>query len=598
MRRASVLFFYTITLIFIIVSCNRKAEKRDITGNDYLNGMNLDSIMRRAASFVPEVGKYGGSLILPAFSDPKSFNPILATDPVSSEYASYIFDGLVRLNGVTGLPEPGLAERWEVSENGLRWIFFIQKGAMWSDSTPFSAYDVEFTFTECIYKNPTCPNSLKRLFTIEGERIDIEAVDSNTICFTLPVSFAPFLHAMTQNILPKHKYEQAVKSGAFLNVLNLKTAPGGIVGNGPFLLESYIPLQKVVLKRNRLYWRKDSAGNRLPYLDKIIYSVVSDRNQELKLFIEEKIDYISARGEDYAELEMREADGEYVIFRLGPARGSNFLFFNQNTGTDPSTGKSYVDEKKLNWFRNRNFRKAVAYSINKQKMIEKVMMGMGFPQWSPTTPAEGYFYNGEVKRYPYDTVMARKILAQEGFFDRDGDGFLEDDNENVVEFTLLTNAGNQIRLKLAEMICNDLRKIGLNVQFQQVEFGMLEHRIDNPPYVWEAILLGLTGWSEPHFAHDVWMSDGALHMWFPKQAAPSTPWEAAIDSIFIKGVREIDLGKRKQLYDKWQQVAADELPMIYTVLPERILCISRKFNNINPSQYGGILHNIEEIYVK
>jgi peptide/nickel transport system substrate-binding protein len=103
---------------------------------------------------------------------------------------------------------------------------------------------------------------------------------------------------------------------------------------------------------------------------------------------------------------------------------------------------------------------------------------------------------------------------------------------------------------------------------------------------------------EPHFGRNVWHSSGGLHMWYPRQKQPATPWEARIDSLFDQGVREIDLEKRKQIYDEWQQLAAEWLPLIYTVLPERILCINNRFGNVNPTPNGGLLHNLEFLYVR
>jgi peptide/nickel transport system substrate-binding protein len=166
-----------------------------------------------------------------------------------------------------------------------------------------------------------------------------------------------------------------------------------------------------------------------------------------------------------------------------------------------------------------------------------------------------------------------------------------------VEFSLFTNSGNTVRTKLADIILKDLSAIGIKVHIQQLDFGSLTDRIDNPPYGWDAALLALTGNVEPNFGKNVWHSSGYLHMWSPDQKKPSTPWEERIDSIFSAGSRELDESKRKALYDEWQRIAADELPFIYTVLPEQIFCISNKFKNVNPSVTGGLLHTIERIYV-
>jgi peptide/nickel transport system substrate-binding protein len=110
--------------------------------------------------------------------------------------------------------------------------------------------------------------------------------------------------------------------------------------------------------------------------------------------------------------------------------------------------------------------------------------------------------------------------------------------------------------------------------------------------------MGLTGVVDPHFGQNVWLSSGGLHMWYPRQKEPSTPWEAKIDSLFSAGVKELDNEKRKEIYYEWQRIISEQLPLIYTVTPEMIFCISNRFGNINPSLKGGLLHNLEYIYVK
>ena len=175
---------------------------------------------------------------------------------------------------------------------------------------------------------------------------------------------------------------------------------------------------------------------------------------------------------------------------------------------------------------------------------------------------------------------------------------VEDKNGKMLEFTFVTNSGNVVRQRIAEIIRKDLETLGCKVHFQQLEFNSLIQKMSNPPYGWDVILLRLTGGVEPHFGKNVWHSSGTLHMWYPKQKKPATPWEAEIDSLFDLGVKVVDTEKRKVIYDRWQTIVAEELPMIYTVLPERILCITNKFGNLNPSLNGGLLHNLEYLYVK
>ena len=189
------------------------------------------------------------------------------------------------------------------------------------------------------------------------------------------------------------------------------------------------------------------------------------------------------------------------------------------------------------------------------------------------------------------------LLATMGLIDRDKDGYLEDAQGHRVEFNLYTNAENPDRVKICEMIKKDLEKIGIKINFLPLEFNNIVSKLV-ANYDWEAILIGFTGGIEPHFGSNVWLSSGHLHAWYPKQKKPATEWEKEIDEIFIKGVQILDKKQRKKLYDKWQKIASEELPLIYTVLSESMFAIRNKFGNLKPTPYGGAFHNIEEIYIK
>lgn len=544
----------------------------------------------------PEVGLVGGELILASIADPKSFNPITAKETSTTQVTGLVFEGLTRTNGITTLVEPNLAERWEHSEDGLTWTFHLRKDVRWSDGRPFTADDVVFTFDSLIF-NDAVPNSARDIFTIEGQPVRVSKVDDHTVQFELPRRFAPFLRAMGQEILPRHKLEQAVTEGTFASTWGVSADLSEVVGTGPFLLKSYLANQRVTLVRNPLYWRKDASGQGLPYLERIIFVIVSSVDVALLRFQTGETDYYPMVAAHYPILKPGEAQGNFTIYELGPGQGSNFLFFNQNRGRESKTGKPYVDPVKLSWFTNLDFRRAVAYAIDRQSIISIVMNGLGSPQYGPMTVSEGYFYNADLPSYDYDPGKARRILQEAGFIDRDGDVVVEDAEGRPVEFVLITNAGNTERQRIAEMIRKDLTVIGFKVHFTLMDFNVLVGKLDNT-YDWDAIILGLTGGIEPHFGRNVWYSSGQLHMWYPRQETPATPWEARIDWIFDQAVQELDPAKRKELYDEWQQVVAEQLPLIYTVVPERLIAVRNKFGNIYPTSYGGVLWNLEEIYEK
>jgi peptide/nickel transport system substrate-binding protein len=570
--------------ILILVGCGKteKAVEEGSEGNP--------------PPYIERIGRHGGRLVLATISDPKSFNPILAKETSTTVITNHIFEGLTTTDGITKEVEPNLAERWEVSEDGLRWRFYLRKDVKWADGEPFTADDVVFTFKDLIY-NQEIPSSSRDIFTIEGEEFEIKRIDTYTVEFTLPCKFAPFLRSMSQEILPRHILKRVVEEGRFNSTWGLDTPPGKIVGTGAYRLEEYIPGEKVVLKRNPNYWKRDKEGNHLPYIDEIIYLIVPSQDTALLKFIDGEIDAYSLRGVDYPVLKPKEKEGNFRIYEVGPAFGTNFLVFNQNRGKDPRTGKPFVDPEKLKWFTNLAFRKACAHAIDKESIIDIVMNGFGYPQHGAMSPSAGFFYNPDVRIYEYDPEKAKKILRDAGFLDRDGDGVIEDPDGNKVEFNLFTNSGNTVRVKIAEIIRKDLEALGMVVHFTQLEFNNLVTKLTST-YDWDAIIIGLTGGIEPHFGKNVWHSSGHLHMWYPNQPTPATSWEEEIDRIFNLGVQELDRHKRKSLYDEWQLIVSKKLPLIYTVLPASIYAVRNRFGNLYPTSYGGVFHNIEHIYIE
>ena len=256
-----------------------------------------------------------------------------------------------------------------------------------------------------------------------------------------------------------------------------------------------------------------------------------------------------------------------------------------------------MDPVKLKWFSNLAFRQAVAHAIDKKKIIEILMNCLGYPQDAAMSPSAGLFYNLNVEKYDYDLNKAKDILTKAGFIDRDGDGVLEDPDRHPIEFNLITNSGATERIQIASIIRHDLQKLGMRISFAPVDFNSLVSKISST-FDWDAVVLGLTGGIEPHFGKNVWASDGHLHLWFPLQKSPATEWEKRLNEIFNQGVQELDEQKRKILYDEFQLIVSEELPVIYTVLESDMFAVRNKFGNLHPTAYGGAFHNMEEIYIK
>lgn len=540
--------------------------------------------------------RYGGQLVLTATSDPRSFNPILAKETSTTAVTGIIFEGLTETDGVTLEVKPALAKSWQVEKDGLVWRFNLRKDVFWSDGESFTADDIVFTFNRLIY-NDNIPNSARDIFTIEGKEIKVEKIDDFKVKFTLPKRFAPFLRSMSQEILPEHILEEAVDRGRFNFTWGTDTDPDKIVATGPFLINKYRPGERITLKRNPKYYRKDVQGNKLPYLDRIVFLIVGNQDTALLRFLDNEVDYYSLRGTDYSLLKPKERSANFTIHNTGPAFGSNFLVFNQNRSIDSNTDMPYVEEAKFRWFSDLNFRKAIAHAIDKKMIIQIIMNGFGVRQDSAMSPSAGLFYNPDVEIYDYDLDKAKKILSMSGYKDRDSDGILEDKQGERLEFNLFTNSQGTERIQIAAIIKNDLARMGIKVNFLALEFNELVRRLTST-YSWDAVIIGLTGGIEPHFGKNVWNTEGSLHMWYPNQKEPATNWEKRINLIFDQAVQELDDKKRKVLYDEWQSIVSQNLPLIYTVLSDSMFAIRNKFGNLKPTSFGGAFHNLEEIYIK
>jgi peptide/nickel transport system substrate-binding protein len=430
-------------------------------------------------------------------------------------------------------------------------------------------------------------------------------VDDRTIEFKFPVRYAPARDILSFPIAPRHKLEAAFKAGQpsstrFNSTWGVNVNVKELVSSSAWLLQEYVPGQRLVYVRNPNYWKKDEQGRPLPYLDKYVVIIVPDTNASVLKFRAGDTDLLGiGQYTEYPELKRGEAKGNYKILNLGPTWGNSFLSLNMNPRSQVARDKPHLVEL----FRDARFRRAVSHAINRERLIKNVFLGFAQPMYGPESPANKAFFNAGVAKYEYSVEKAKALLNEIGARDSNGDGIVEYKGKPV-RFNILTNVENKTRISIATNITDDLRKIGVNAIFTPINFNKLVAYLDAkpekgkpyPPYNWESIVLGFTGSPDPNNGRSIWTSSGNLHQWYPYQTKPDTPWEAEIDRIFREGAQEMDEAKRKALYDQWQVIAGEQLPLIYTVVPEGLLALRNGFGNIKPSSLGGVLWNLEEVY--
>ncbi len=577
-----------------------RIEETDLAVGDDQTAL-VARLRKNADDFEYAVGVPGGDLTIATFSEPLTFNMALANDAASTGVLSNLFEGLTELSWLTDQVEPGLAEAWYHSDDGLTWTFELKKQITWHDGEPFTAQDVEFTFNRIIY-NDDIPTSEKSLFTFrhfddtsgtwKQSKMTVRALDTYIVEFVLPIPFGPLLRSLTTSIYPRHILEKHVDDGTFSSTWDIDTDPAEIIGTGPFIMDTYRAGELLVLKRNPNYWKEDRAGNSLPYLDQVVRILVPDLETEFARFLSGESDLHGVIGEEFSQLEPLQEKHGFTIHRRGPGFSTNFLVFNMNPGINADNGDPYVSPEKLEWFNNRQFRQAVAHSINKRMIIDDIQHGLAYEQWSSISPAAGDFYNPDVRKYEYDIEQANRILDNIGWLDTNGDGVREDRDGNEIELSLVTNS-NTIRERVTRVIRDGMEAIGLRVNYQAIEFGELVDKLTDS-YDWEAIVVGFGGGPDPYSGFDLWHSSGSLHMWRPNQMQPATAWEAEIDRLYVEGSRELDHRKRVEAYHRAQEIVAENLPLIYTTQIERLTATRNVFGNLTPTLYG--LWDIRYLY--
>ncbi len=533
---------------------------------------------------VDAAGSHGGRFIYVTIGDPKSFNHVISNDAATSDVLSGPVDAtLVELDNASQELTPGLARSWEMSPDGLVWTFHLRKGVRWSDGQPFDADDVLFT-SQVIY-DTTVQATMRELLKVKKQPWRWEKVDPLTVRITLPARFGPVLQVLTAvYILPRHKLEPAYRAGRFEQMWGVSTRPESLACLGPFRVAQYRPAERTVLARNPFYWKVDRNGQRLPYLDELVFLSVADQNAAVLRFQAGESDLQDpVRPEDAAALTDDQAKGGFTVTDLGPDLATNCIWFNQKPGADP-TGRPYVEPYKRRWFEDVRFRRAVSHAMDREGVVRSVLQDRGDAQYGLVTAANKKWYDPAIPRFEYDPGRARALLDEMGLKDTNGDGVREDARGRRVEFVLYTNSANNLRKQLAVVAKSNLADIGVAVVLAPIDFNtLLDHMRKDHRY--EAILLGFTGGipPDPALSQNLYRSTGVTHEWNPQQAVPATPWEAEIDRLMDTVVSETDYTKRKAAFDRVQEVMAEQQPVILLARERVLVAVRDKFQGIRPS---------------
>jgi peptide/nickel transport system substrate-binding protein len=486
-------------------------------------------------------------------SDPKTFDPLLTTEEVS-ETIRYMTGGvLIRFNRRTQQFEPELATSWKVLDQGKRIDFALRKNVRFSDGAPFGAADVVATFHRMM--SPGLPSGIADAFRSAGGEIRTEAhgPDQVSILFAKPVAGLELL------------FDQLAISSA-------RPVPPETAVLGPFVVQEHKSGQYILLKRNPHYWKTGVGGEKLPRLDSVRLEILANRETELLRFRRGELDFLDKLEPEAFERLRRDVHSGAI--NVGPSLDSEFLWFNQKPNAP-------LPAYKKRWFQSTRFRRAISAATNRDDIVRLVYHGYAHSAASLISQANMFWFNSKLSVPAHDPQLALKLLREDGF------GFdghtLHDREGNPVEFSLITNAGSKTRTQMGTILQQDLRNIGIRLNFLPIEFQSLIERITQTQQ-YEACLLGLTNVDiDPNSLMNLWLSSGTHHAWYPGQAKPATAWEAEIDRLAELQHTTTNREARKRAFDRLQEIVGEEAPIVVLVHPDVLVAVSPSVRNAMPS---------------
>jgi peptide/nickel transport system substrate-binding protein len=486
----------------------------------------------------------GGQLRFCLRAEPKTFDPLKVEDEASVA-VRYLTGGvLVRLNRQTQQLQPELAQSWKVSKDGRQIVFKLRSGLSFSDGTPFSAEDVAYTVQELM--DPALHSPTGDAFRTGPGNAETKILSPNQIAVTFPA--------------PVASLDRLFDQVAILSALSPKKE-GAVLG--PFMVADYQAGSTLLLKRNPNYWKRDEQGHRLPYLDSIRLDILPNRDLEMLRFKKGEIDLINSLDSEY--FDKLASSSPQSVHDAGASLDSEQMWFNE-------VARAPLPAYKKNWFRSAAFRHAISQAINREDLSRLVFRGHAQPAMGPISAANKFWFNSKLKPEAYSPEVALKTLQAGGF--RLENGTLKDRDGNPVIFSIITNSGNKYRERMAVLIQDDLQKIGIHVNVVTLDFPSLIERMMQS-FDYEAILLGLTNVDlDPNEQMNVWLSSSENHQWNPQEKTPETAWEAEIDRLMREQASSGDIKKRKESFDRVQEIAVEQAPFIYLVNRNALSAVS------------------------
>ncbi|MDR2340513.1 MAG: peptide-binding protein [Deltaproteobacteria bacterium] len=494
----------------------------------------------------------GDSLVTASIGDATNLIPALASDTSSMAVVGKVYRGLVKYDKNLNIVGD-LAESWEVSDDRLTITFHLKKGIVWEDGTPFTSGDCLFTWQ--LMSDPLTPTAYGEDFRLIAEA---RAPDDLTFVVTYKRTLASALITWGFSIMPRHLLE-----GADLDSSPLARKP---VGNGPFRLQAWEVGQRIVLAAS------DSFELGRPPLDSLVTKYIPDPATQMMELKTGNLDMKDLTADQWDTARNDPQLTQHFDFYRSPAFTYTYLGFNQKDAR--------LSDKRV--------RQAINYAIDKNEIVEGVLYGYGQAANGPFHPRM-WAYNKNVPVFPYDPKKAKELLAEAGWKDTDGDGWVDKGGQRFT-LTVMYNQGNEMRELSGLIIQSRLKQVGVEVKLRVVEWASLtKEYLDKHEF--EAVIMGWTIPLNPDL-YDVFNSSkvnpGELN--FISYSNPE------VDELIDVGRFNLDQAVRKKAFDRIQEIFHEDVPYVFLYIPDELVAVSKRYvgPEVAPLGFG---FNIEEWYV-